>query len=721
MVVGKPDFDLNSFGIQYKNKRVNYTNKRMGAFSQGVTTETEDASERALWSKMDKPQSAKDRANKTPANAVQSAGKSPLESPKPKRSKTRQNRYSPPNEDPSVPMQVIGTRDVEGNAVGNPGDKEETPKTSTRHDMDIEVVPGMNSLRSREVPIHSGRGSSPDVTTPEDTSSSIDKIPHATRVRAGGIVDLHGGKGTRQAQTQGEGLATNITQEGGSKHRGMKPKSPGFSPKGSAALIAAGQLKEQKKNPTLPVKEGKKLQDKKTRQAVKSNQIILKMNLMKLDLMKDAIDGRGKNTTREVDERYIDSEPQTKEGQASLERGIHEKERDYNKRLYGGDYHHGRVPREHRDKPHAKPPVTKPYKGKKTDPRIPENKLSEKERTKIETTGLRSAGLSDSHLPRGDGGEYKLVQDKELPSSGKGSPADLREKAAETIFKAIALKLDLMEVTKHKELGAKRVTPEEMPQKEASHTLQGGRDASGQHTIKPKAVGASVRRVNPKTGITENVPNEVKIEGQGNEKESTMGKIINTKDIPSPQTVANAQQLITDNPTTSDGEGTIDPVIASGTSGEVTTWNDGLPGEGSSALGGDQTETAAAEADKEDLEDKFINNEASSFMNSEVGKKIAAKRAKREAAKRKRGETVNRSISEINAMTDGMKDLMKDVKTGFTGKKQHGGEMVDYVNGVDADGWTVEDNTKGHKTIMPKGGGFKGMQIYQKHRDETKP
>jgi hypothetical protein len=62
MVVGKPDFDLNSFGIQYKNKRVNYTNKRMGAFSQGVTTETEDASERALWSKMDKPQSAKDRA-----------------------------------------------------------------------------------------------------------------------------------------------------------------------------------------------------------------------------------------------------------------------------------------------------------------------------------------------------------------------------------------------------------------------------------------------------------------------------------------------------------------------------------------------------------------------------------------------------------------------------------------------------------------------------------
>ena len=28
MVVGKPDFELNSFGIQYKEKKVNYTNKK---------------------------------------------------------------------------------------------------------------------------------------------------------------------------------------------------------------------------------------------------------------------------------------------------------------------------------------------------------------------------------------------------------------------------------------------------------------------------------------------------------------------------------------------------------------------------------------------------------------------------------------------------------------------------------------------------------------------
>ena len=203
------------------------------------------------------------------------------------------------------------------------------------------------------------------------------------------------------------------------------------------------QDKKYDKSVSTPKKLSAAGQSIKDKLSKKSNDIITDMNIMKLDLMKDALDGTGKNTTSEVDERYIDSEPQTKEGQASLERGIHAKERDYSKRLYGGDYHHGRVPREHRDKPHAKPPVTKPYKGNKPDTRIDENKLSEKERTKIETTGLRNAGLTDRHIPRGDRGELKRVPDKERSSSGKGSPSDLREKSAETLFKAISLKLDL--------------------------------------------------------------------------------------------------------------------------------------------------------------------------------------------------------------------------------------------------------------------------------------
>ena len=42
MVVGKPDFNLNSFGIQYKEKSVNYTNKRAGINVASGTQTTDE-------------------------------------------------------------------------------------------------------------------------------------------------------------------------------------------------------------------------------------------------------------------------------------------------------------------------------------------------------------------------------------------------------------------------------------------------------------------------------------------------------------------------------------------------------------------------------------------------------------------------------------------------------------------------------------------------------
>ena len=46
MAVGKPDFELNSFGIQYKEKKVNYTNKRGGInISSTTQSEAEDSAE----------------------------------------------------------------------------------------------------------------------------------------------------------------------------------------------------------------------------------------------------------------------------------------------------------------------------------------------------------------------------------------------------------------------------------------------------------------------------------------------------------------------------------------------------------------------------------------------------------------------------------------------------------------------------------------------------
>ena len=199
----------------------------------------------------------------------------------------------------------------------------------------------------------------------------------------------------------------------------------------------------------FPSMEQSKLGDVKLR---KADETIFKAISLKLDLMKDGIEGGGENVpkkwgklnrddyTGHSNTFYHDRIPQTKEGQAADERGMNAKERDYSKRLYGGDKHHGRVPREHRDKPYAKPPVTKPYKGKKPDPRIDENKLSEKERTKIETTvpPLRDASSPDT--------DYT---DRQFTGSS-GSPKDLREKASETVFKAISLKLDLMKVSSFK-------------------------------------------------------------------------------------------------------------------------------------------------------------------------------------------------------------------------------------------------------------------------------
>ena len=46
MAVGKPDFDLNSFGIQYKEKKVSYTNKKAGInVLSNNQTENEHAAE----------------------------------------------------------------------------------------------------------------------------------------------------------------------------------------------------------------------------------------------------------------------------------------------------------------------------------------------------------------------------------------------------------------------------------------------------------------------------------------------------------------------------------------------------------------------------------------------------------------------------------------------------------------------------------------------------
>ena len=149
--------------------------------------------------------------------------------------------------------------------------------------------------------------SSPPVEPHEDTSSSVDKIPIPQK-GAGKIVELHGGKGTGTSQAQGKGLSTMVTQEGGSTHVGMEPKVPSSGKKGKGSSLERGKILEAKKNPITPkgykqpskketkdIKTGKDPKglrgekgSKYTSQrlaSIKSNSIITKMNIIKLDLM----------------------------------------------------------------------------------------------------------------------------------------------------------------------------------------------------------------------------------------------------------------------------------------------------------------------------------------------------------------------------------------------------------------------------------------------------
>ena len=71
MVVGKPDFNLNSFGIQYKEKSVNYTNKKAGInVASGTQTTDEINSENKVM------------------REVKPTGTPPMESVKPKTDRT---------------------------------------------------------------------------------------------------------------------------------------------------------------------------------------------------------------------------------------------------------------------------------------------------------------------------------------------------------------------------------------------------------------------------------------------------------------------------------------------------------------------------------------------------------------------------------------------------------------------------------------------------------
>ncbi len=188
----------------------------------------------------------------------------------------------------------------------------------------------------------------------------------------------------------------------------------------------------------------------------KAEEIILKVKSLKLDLMKDGIEGGGKNIPSGKKVPWIDNYGQQhKEGQAETARNQYDKVG-----LIYGD---------------AK--GKRPVKGvnNKPDSRIDPEDYTYDEKTEVGSTGDASSYPADPAEKRypaaasGANADYMQHWDKhmgeqrrrgtehnthqepsKLDSKDRGTtlPKGLKEKAEETIYKAISLKLDLMKDTK---------------------------------------------------------------------------------------------------------------------------------------------------------------------------------------------------------------------------------------------------------------------------------
>jgi hypothetical protein len=198
----------------------------------------------------------------------------------------------------------------------------------------------------------------------------------------------------------------------------------------------------------------KKLAAEKKKKLKKANDIIMNMNIMKLDLMKDGIEGGGKNIPemgRGERASYYGS--QHKEGQAERERSEYDRGEDDVSAYTKGK---------------------RPVKGvnNKPDPRIDPEDYTHDEKTEVGSTGdassypadpmekrfpANASGSTSKYMQhwdesmgkrRQEGTEHerKWIEPKTLDSKDRGTtlPKGLKEKAAETIYKAISLKLDLM-------------------------------------------------------------------------------------------------------------------------------------------------------------------------------------------------------------------------------------------------------------------------------------
>ena len=233
-----------------------------------------------------------------------------------------------------------------------------------------------------------------------------------------------------------------VTQEGGSSHYKKQPKMPKkeLGGKGRYAERVDMELSERKENPVLPKN---------------ASDIITEMNIMKLDLMKDSLDGKGNNKPDTTTWRNSFGNNPATEGSTTLDPQSTQGQSTHARRAYNKPAHL-RGDKYDSEKPFTKNRLSERYHGKEKpatyqrtrtgDARVThdDDKMRDEYGARKITARQRQENDENEleHWRKHGKAPPKKKQPK--PLAAGVSPKDLGKSADEIIFKAISLKLNLM-------------------------------------------------------------------------------------------------------------------------------------------------------------------------------------------------------------------------------------------------------------------------------------
>ena len=477
MVVGKPDFELNSFGIQYKEKKVNYTNKKAGI---NVLSNNQTENEHAAENKISNiaAEAAKKDPKKKLTHSNQPTTRNATEAEQATGKKFE-------NKDPQKP-----TSTTPSSVTPKDGVFDNVPQTKE----DMITQEGGSSHKKKEpamprTKLHGRAHQDAKATLRESKQNPVLPKNAANEI----ILKMNILKLDLMKYNEFQDTSTNarISPSGESKHLKDVKHPDGLALREASTIdhrvgnTAPLERKDTSiKQPRQTGKRGapkvdprmRKKDPIKTIPKTAANEIILKMNIMKLDgFGEESASARRSNNYEE------NVKPLPKSGKSPIK---------------GDDQGTWN---------------THNYPNRTDDARlVPSSESSS------------WASYDDS--------EQKKIQrqgTKQLPKTGE-SPKDLGKSASETIFKAISLKLDLVKALASN-AGSTLVAAGTKKGKPNHIGNNGVRTQDGQHTVRGKGVGTPEQVTID--GVKTTQPRTVAVKPKGNKKTSLEGDMQMSKEI----------------------------------------------------------------------------------------------------------------------------------------------------------------------------------------------